>query len=682
VWLILIGWLLLVNILWSHFPALLRFGNQRDTAVLQVIAHLRTSWLTPVMRVIKAGGSGWIFTILGLGTVVALMVLRRWRHLLAMFGALFVLVLIGNVLYEAASRPRPYGIKITGTWGGFSMPSPPLAALALVLVSLAYTIVIQGRSRWYAKLAVAGILAVVAFSRLYLAVDHPSDVIFGIILGVAIPVTVFRLFTPNEVFPVTYRRGKAAHLDVTGPRGEAIREGIRDQLGLTVLEIKPVGLEGSGGSTPLRLRVAGDPDTYLFAKLYARNHVRADRWYKIIRTIAYGSLEDETSFKTVRRFVEYEDYLLRLMNDVGMPVPAPYGIVEITPEREYMILMEFFEGAEEISDADVDDAIIDSGLSLIRKLWDAGLAHRDVKPANLMVRNDEVLLIDVFFAQVRPSPWRQAVDLGNMMLVLAVRSDTQRVYERALRFFTPDEIAEAFAATRGVASPTQLRSFMDKDPRDLLGEFRRLAPPRPLIAVQRFSVKRIALILAAVVIIVQAIVIVVQVYLPAQNLGVSTSPDCRPNHVTILMAQAVPSAELVPCIESVPSGWMFAGADVHSGSASFWFNSDRAGERAVTVTLTRSCDVAGVQEVPSDEAGALRYERPASLTPVFDEERTYTFDGGCAMYRFDFREGASPNLAFVMDAALTFLQRSALVSSVQDGSGLALCGAGAPECPG
>ena len=49
-----------------------------------------------------------------------------------------------------------------------------------------------------------------------------------------------------------------------------------------------------------------------------------------------------------------------------------------------------------------------------------------------MVRAGQLLLIDVAFAQVRPSPWRQAVDLGNMMLVLAVRTDPARVYRQAL----------------------------------------------------------------------------------------------------------------------------------------------------------------------------------------------------------------------------------------------------------
>src|SRR5205807_6373443 len=180
----------------------------------------------------------------------------------------------------------------------------------------------------------------------------------------------------------------------TGRRGEAIRQAVRDQLGLTVVEITPVGLESSAGSTPLRLQVEGDPDEYLFAKLYAKGHVRADRWYKLWRTILYGSLEDEAPFQSVRRFVEYEDYTLRLMKDVGIPVPRPYGIVEITPEREYMLVMEFFDGAVEISDAPVDDDVIDQGLRLIRNLWDAGIAHRDLKPANRMVRDGTLLRID------------------------------------------------------------------------------------------------------------------------------------------------------------------------------------------------------------------------------------------------------------------------------------------------
>ena len=55
-------------------------------------------------------------------------------------------------------------------------------------------------------------------------------------------------------------------------------------------------------------------------------------------------------------------------------------------------------------EAELDDDLIDQGLRLIRQLWDAGIAHRDIKPANLMVRDGPLLVIDVFFVQVRPSP--------------------------------------------------------------------------------------------------------------------------------------------------------------------------------------------------------------------------------------------------------------------------------------
>ena len=131
-----------------------------------------------------------------------------------------------------------------------------------------------------------------------------------------------------------------------------------------MVEVKPFGLAGSGGSTPLRIRVAGDPDTYLFGKLYAMSHVRADRWYKLGRTLLYGRLEDEAPFQSVARLVEYEDYTLRVMRDSGIPTAVPYGIVELTPSREYLLVTEFFDGATEIGDAEVTDEIIDEGLAL------------------------------------------------------------------------------------------------------------------------------------------------------------------------------------------------------------------------------------------------------------------------------------------------------------------------------
>jgi tRNA A-37 threonylcarbamoyl transferase component Bud32 len=470
-----------------------------EAGLLTDLARLRNGPTTAVFRGIDRAIGPAILGIWWLALAV-LLVWRRWRHLFVWIGTMFLVSTLSTLAAGLIMRPRPLGVEILTSWHGFAMPSRPIAVLAATGINVLYALVPAGVLRDRGKLVVTAILGVVVFGRLYLGVDHPTDALTGVVLGVAVPLAGWRLLVPNDLFPVTYRRGRAAHLDVRGRRGQAIERALHDQLGLVTTEVTPFGLAGSGGSTPLRIGVKGDPGEDLFGKLYAITHLRSDRWYKLGRTLLYGRLEDEKPFNTVRRLVQYEDYVLHLLNDAGLPVPKPYGFVEITPEREYLLVTEFFAGSKEIGDVDVDDSLIDQGLLIVRQLWETGIAHRDVKPANLLVRDGRVLLIDTAFAEVRPSPWRQAVDLANMMLVLALRSDAPTVYERALRQFSVDEITEAFAATRGLTMPSQLRQLIRKRGRDLHEEFLELLPERPApIRIQRWTVRRLGLLLVVLV---------------------------------------------------------------------------------------------------------------------------------------------------------------------------------------
>ena len=471
-----------------------------DTRILQAFARVRSEPLTRVALITGALATPIAVYVLWVANFAVLVVIRRWRHLFVWIGVGVLVVNLGATLLTVLQRPRPYEVELIGRWAGYSMPSLPITVLTAFLVSTLYSLVPAGRYRTTGKWVVCGILAVTALSRLYLAQDHPTDIAAGAILGVAVPLAAFRLFTPNDVFPVTYRRGRTAHLDVTGIRGEAIVRALQDQLGLLATSVKPFNLEGSGGSTPLKVTVKSDEaegEAFVFAKLYAATHVRSDRWYKLGRTLLYGRLEDEQPFHSVRRLVQYEDYVLRVMNDAGLPVARPLGIVEITPEREYLLVNEFITGSREIGEADVDESIIDQGLAVVRRMWEVGLAHRDIKPANLLVRDGRLVVIDTAFAEVRPSPWRQAVDLANMMLVLALRTDAERVYQRARRQFSDEEIAEAFAATRGLTMPTQLRHLLRQQGRDLHAQFLELLPYRlPPVRIQLWSWRRVALTIA------------------------------------------------------------------------------------------------------------------------------------------------------------------------------------------
>jgi hypothetical protein len=114
---------------------------------------------------------------------------------------------------------------------------------------------------------------------------------------------------------------------------------------------------------------------------------------------------------------------------------------------------------------------------------------------------------------------------------------------------------------------------------------------------------------------------------------------------------------------------------------SFVLNSGQTGLQSVTITLTATCDTSGAQQIPSDQPGMRRFERPLSLVPRYSDIRYYTFPGGCATYQFVLSPGASPVVTTTVDSAVAFMPRSALVGYVRRTEGLALCGRGA-ACPG
>jgi hypothetical protein len=321
---------------------------------------------------------------------------------------------------------------------------------------------------------VTSILGLVVLSRLYLGSDYFSGSLYAVVLAAAVVAVMFRWLAPEDSFPIVDRRGTVdAHLDLAGERRVAIVRAMAAQLGVTVVDVEPFGLEGSGGSSPLRMTLADG--SRLFGKIYSSSHERADRWYRIGRTILYGQLEDETPSGSVRRLAASEDYALRFLDDHGVRVAHPYGVVELVANHEYLVVTELFEHAAKLGGPVVDDTTIDDGLRLVKRMWDIGVAHRDIKPANLLVVDGRLQLVDASSLEIRPSSWRKTVDLANMMLTLSLVSYPDVVYERALRYFTPDEIAEAFAATEGLTVPTELQARLNADGRPLLERFRQLA---------------------------------------------------------------------------------------------------------------------------------------------------------------------------------------------------------------
>jgi hypothetical protein len=137
----------------------------------------------------------------------------------------------------------------------------------------------------------------------------------------------------------------------------------------------------------------------------------------------------------------------------------------------------------------------------------------------------------------------------------------------------------------------------------------------------------------------------------------------------VLMAQSVPTATWVPCVESVPVGWTFAGLDARSGSARFWLDSDRDGVHAIEVRLAAQCDTSGATEIPSEREDLRRFERVTQVTPQYLGRRYYVFPGGCTTVVFTLSgENRGEPLALATQG-LGVVSREDLAAQVHTGSG-------------
>jgi hypothetical protein len=134
----------------------------------------------------------------------------------------------------------------------------------------------------------------------------------------------------------------------------------------------------------------------------------------------------------------------------------------------------------------------------------------------------------------------------------------------------------------------------------------------------------------------------------------------------LLMAQSVRSATVLPCLHALPVGWTFAGLDVTNKRARFWLTSDRDGVKAVSVSVSKSCDTHHAVESASGRSGLRRYDRVQAVSSGYRADRYFLFPGGCITYHFALQGHTGSEPATAVSSALDFVSRAALARSVAD----------------
>lgn len=174
--------------------------NQMEIEILNAIQKIRTPFLDTFFQIITKFGDHGIFWI---AVALCFVLFRKTRKTGWMMGCALILgLLVGNLtLKPLVARIRPYDLNpqmelLVARLSDYSFPS------GHTLASFEASTVLMLRDKRFGIPALV-LSILVAFSRLYLYVHYPTDVLAGLILGVIFGVlgVIIVNFAYKKLFP-------------------------------------------------------------------------------------------------------------------------------------------------------------------------------------------------------------------------------------------------------------------------------------------------------------------------------------------------------------------------------------------------------------------------------------------------------------------------------------------------
>lgn len=167
---------------------MLQYLVHMESDILIWIQNMRLEWLNPIVIFItRLGDGGFIWIISSL----ALLIPKKTRKVGAMaLMSLALSVLIDNVLLKnLIARTRPYDVvaglnSLIGVQKDYSFPSGHTGS------SFAVAVVLYKMLPKIAGIPAIILAMLIGFSRLYVGVHYPSDVLCGLLIGTGIALLV------------------------------------------------------------------------------------------------------------------------------------------------------------------------------------------------------------------------------------------------------------------------------------------------------------------------------------------------------------------------------------------------------------------------------------------------------------------------------------------------------------
>lgn len=448
-------------------------GLERD--LFNLINGLPGVLVPPLVVVMQAGAYASI-----LGAAFIALLLRRKRlavELLIAGNAAYWLAVLCKVLV-ARQRPgqllehiRIYG-PIGGIWG---YPSGHVAVATAL--SFMATRALPKRFRRYLWL----VLGTVAVARIAVGAHLPIDVVGGFLVG-WLAVCLTRL--------VVGERNRARSL-------MHVRAVLRER-GTQLTELRH--LPGNArGSVPAYAKTTTGQE--LFVKATSNEQRDADWLYKLYRRAVYRHIEDEAPFITAKQKSEHEAYLSLLAHRAEVRTPRLITTA-VDEDGNSFLVTEFIDGRplDQLPARRLDDRALTEIWSQLARLHRAGIAHRDLRGANVLLRDSDAFLVDLSFAEANATREQQAQDVVQLLVSTSARTSPEASITAARTTVGCDALTASLPYLQRAALSRAARNALSGHPKlldDLRSEIMRQCGARPVKPVRfaRFSRRNIVILI-------------------------------------------------------------------------------------------------------------------------------------------------------------------------------------------
>ncbi|HEY2688719.1 MAG TPA: lysylphosphatidylglycerol synthase domain-containing protein [Streptosporangiaceae bacterium] len=346
---------------------------------------------------------------------------RRFRLLggLAVGIAAAAVAAAGILYWMGGQHPDALAVNLSrDSWlTSAAFPGPPLIAGAAAVTVAAS----PWMSRAWRRAAWLALLVVVA-ARILTGTVLPMELVLALATGVTVGAAVL------VVFGVPDRRMGSGEI------AETLRSA-----GVPVASVRPADVE-TKGSRPFAA-VAAD-GRRLFVKALGSDQRDADLLYRAYRAARLRNVGDVRPAASLFQAVEHQALVGVMAERAGVCVPSVDRVVRAGDTA--LLVMEWADGSslEQFPAGQISDDLLAQLWAEVDKLHRAGIAHRSLRAANVMVSSaGQPQIVDFSFSELAATQRQMDLDLAELLASLATLVGEDRAVSSAAEILGPQGVA-------------------------------------------------------------------------------------------------------------------------------------------------------------------------------------------------------------------------------------------------